>query len=338
MNEPSRIRQAADIITSAIEFQASRLRLIHLSGLLAGAVILLSFWYVFLDPTTHFPAGRIITIPESSSASSIAAMLEQAGLIRSPFLFEVLARLRGGEGSMHSGKYVFAKPVGLFRIEERVEDGAYGIVATRVFFQEGATARDMARILKQAFPDFDADAFLAEAIPLEGFLFPDTYLFYPDVTSHDVIVRMYANFSDKLDTLQPEITAFDRPLRDDLIMASLLEKEARTLTDRRMVAGILWNRIALGMPLQVDAVFGYINDRATYSPSFTDLAADSSYNTYAHKGLPPGPIGNPGLDSLLAAVTPATTTALYYLTGRDGQMHYANTFSEHKANRQKYLD
>jgi UPF0755 protein len=122
-----------------------------------------------------------------------------------------------------------------------------------------------------------------------------------------------------------------------VIMASLLEREAKTLADKRMVAGILWNRIKIGMPLQVDAVFGYIHDRATYSPSFDDLHVDSPYNTYLNKGLPPGPIDNPGLDSIIAAATPTKTSDLYYLTGSDGQMHYAKTFEQHKQNRALYL-
>ena len=121
-------------------------------------------------------------------------------------------------------------------------------------------------------------------------------------------------------------------------MASLVEKEARTDANRRIVAGVLWNRLALGMPLQVDAVFGYIFDRDTYSPSFEDLKVDSPYNTYTHKGLPPGPISNPGLESIYAALYPTKTNYLYYLTGRDTLMHYAKTYAEHQANRRKYLD
>ncbi|MBP9816793.1 MAG: endolytic transglycosylase MltG, partial [Candidatus Pacebacteria bacterium] len=104
------------------------------------------------------------------------------------------------------------------------------------------------------------------------------------------------------------------------------------------VSGILWNRIELGMPLQVDAVFGYIQDTQTYSPSFDDLEIESPYNTYRNKGLPPGPIANPGVNSILAAVTPTKTEYLYYLTGRDGKMYYAETFEAHKANRARYLD
>lgn len=104
-----------------------------------------------------------------------------------------------------------------------------------------------------------------------------------------------------------------------------------------MVAGILYNRLKLGMPLQVDAVFGYIFGRDTYSPSFADLKVDSPYNTYTHKGFPPGPIANPGFDSLQAALHPAKTKYLYYLTGKDNLMHYATTYAGHQANQKRYL-
>ena len=107
--------------------------------------------------------------------------------------------------------------------------------------------------------------------------------------------------------------------------------------NKRIVAGILSNRLELGMPLQVDAVFGYIFGRDTYSPSFEDLKVNSPYNTYLHVGLPPGPITNPGLDSLQAAAVPTKTDYLYYLTGSDNLMHYATTYVGHLANQNKYL-
>ena len=134
-----------------------------------------------------------------------------------------------------------------------------------------------------------------------------------------------------------DIAASGHSFSDIIIMASLIEREARRSEDRRMVAGVLWNRIKKGMPLQVDAVFGYIYGRTTYSPSFDDLKIDSPYNTYKYAGLPAGPICNPGLDAIEAALHPAETKYLYYLTGRDGLMRYATTYALHKANIAKYL-
>lgn len=314
----------------------SRLRTEYLSALLALCVLFFALWYVFMSPAPQFPAGHVITIKEGATLSTVATQLEEAHVIRSPLIFEIIGRLRGGTAK--AGKYVFAEPIGVLRVEDRIQDGVFGISATRLTFAEGATAREMARTLKEAFPDFDDETFLKDALMLEGYLYPDTYFFYPDVTPEDVLERMYENFASHEREIKKEIIAFDRPLRDALIMASILEKEGRSVDEKRMIAGILWNRIERGMPLQVDAVFGYINDRPTYSPAFSELKIDSPYNTYTNKGLPPGPIGNPSVYSLLAAVTPLKTDSLYYLTGRDGLMRYAKTFEGHKLNRARYLD
>jgi UPF0755 protein len=148
---------------------------------------------------------------------------------------------------------------------------------------------------------------------------------------------MRENFDTKISALSANITASRHTISDSIIMASLIEKEARTTGNRKIVSGILWSRLALGMPLQVDAVFGYIFNRDTYSPSFADLKVDSPYNTYVHAGLPPGPINNPGLDAILAALHPTKTNYLYYLTDKNGVMRYATTFAEHQANQRKYL-
>ena len=148
---------------------------------------------------------------------------------------------------------------------------------------------------------------------------------------------MRENFDAKISSLSADINTSGHSISDTVIMASIVEKEARTSTNRKIVAGVLWNRLALGMPLQVDAVFGYIFNRDTYSPSLADLKTESPYNLYLHIGLPPGPIDNPGLDSLLAALHPTKTNYFYYLTDPNGVMHYATTFAEHQANQMKYL-
>jgi UPF0755 protein len=158
-------------------------------------------------------------------------------------------------------------------------------------------------------------AFLPPASTSQGYLFPDTYFILPGTTPEDLVKRFSDEFDARIKTIQPQITAFGKPLRDDVILASILEREAKGKTDQQMVAGILYNRLRLGMPLQVDA----------------------AANTYRFKGLPPSPIANPGLAAILAAINPTKTDYLYYLTGKDGTMHYAKTFEQHKANIVKYL-
>jgi UPF0755 protein len=148
---------------------------------------------------------------------------------------------------------------------------------------------------------------------------------------------MKSNFFDRIKTLDTEISNFDKPLPDIIKMASIVEEEARTFESKQIIAGILWKRLSIGMPLQVDASFKYINGKGTKDLTLTDLKIDSPYNTYVYKGLPPTPIANPGLVSIKATVTPIKTDYLYFLTDRKGVMHYAKTYSEHLANKKKYL-
>src|SRR5262249_16200081 len=153
--------------------------------------------------------------------------------------------------------------------------------------------------------------FVAIASSSEGYLFPDTYNFSPGSDTRSVLKALTDNFNRKLNPLEPAIATSTHSLGDIITMASLVEKEARTTENRKLVAGVLWNRLAKGMPLQVDAVFGYIKNRDTYSPSLDDLKIESPYNTYLHKGLPPTPIDNPGLDSITAALYPTKSNYLY---------------------------
>ncbi len=207
----------------------------------------------------------------------------------------------------------------------------------RVTLVEGLSSREMGEVLAAQFPNITSDSFRQASAGEEGYLFPDTYSFLPDATAQEVVMTMRENFDTRVASITPQIQASGHSLKDIIIMASLIEREGRTLDEKRMIAGILWNRIRIGMPLQVDAVFGYIFEKPTYVPSHANLAVDSPYNTYTHKGLPPGPINNPGLDSILAAATPTKTSYLYYLTGTNGKMYYAKTLAEHNRNVARYL-
>lgn len=293
--------------------------------------------YALVAPPLNFVPESLVTVARGASVADVAGELANAHVIAHPLLLRLLLRATGTSGDVQAGRYRFAEPETVFTVAYRLTRGAYDLPAARVTLTEGMTTRDMADRIVQALPDVSPAAFLAAAAPYEGYLFPDTYFFDPSDDAARIVAVMRANFDTKIALLLPAIHASGHSLSDIVTMASLLEKEARTSADRRIVAGILWNRIRLGMPLQVDAVFGYIFNRDTYAPSLADLKADSPYNTYTHRGLPPGPIDNPGLDSLEAAAHPASTKYLYYLTGTDGQMRYAATYAGHQANLLKYL-
>lgn len=295
-------------------------------------------WAAVFDAPKGFPEGIPVVVPEGASAYQIAEVLEDERVLQSKRLFLVFTRLLLASDNIHAGQYVFDRPVGPLVVALRLSQGMYGIEPIAVTFTEGMSTREMAIRVHEKFPHISVNGFWEAAGDLEGYLFPNTYLFLPTATPEYIVSTMHAQFEKEIESLEKELGPIDLPLHDVVTMASLLEKEARQYETRRIVAGILWERLRIGMALQVDAVFGYIFDRPTFSPSFTDLEVDSPYNTYKYPGLPPGPINNPGIDSIRAALTPIETEYLFYLTDADGVMRYAETFEGHRRNRALYLD
>lgn len=304
---------------------------------LAGMGLLLGLYDLFLAPPRAFPEEAVIGVEKGSSASSVADHFAQQHLIAHAWLLSFLLRLSGQSGDLHAGNYYFHSPQNLIVIAFRLIRADYGFEPVRITFPEGITVREMAIKIEEAFPSIAAANFKAAAQNQEGYLFPDTYLLDPSSDAESIVALMRKNFDSKISVLSDRIRASKHTLSELVILASILEKEARTSESRRMIAGILEHRLALGMPLQVDAVFGYIFNRETYSPSLKDLTVESPYNTYTHKGLPPGPISNPGIAAIEAALNPTRTSYLYYLTGTDGRMYYAITFADHQANKKTYL-
>lgn len=300
--------------SSAVQFHLRRYSLQYAAALAVALVLILGNHFLF-SPPAGFPSGDIIVVAANASAPEIAREFGVARVVRYPVLLRFALRVAGKGGSVQSGAYRFARPINLFAVAYRLSTGDFGLPLVRITFIEGVTVNSMAVQVAAAFPEISAADFLAAAEPYEGYLFPDTYLFPPSATAASILAALRKNFDAKTAPLSAAINASGHSISDIVTMASLVEKEARTSTDRRLVAGILWNRIKLGMRLQVDA------DPETYDAA----------------GLPPAPIANPGLDSLEAAIMPATTKYLYYLTGDDGLMHYATTYAGHQANLRKYL-
>lgn len=300
----------------------------------AGIFLGVLFFAAYIQAPYYFPHGTIVTIAEGSSITETARMLEKQKVIRSASFFSLWVRVFGGDTGILSETYAFDRKMNVFQISNRVMNGITGTPLVRVTLPEGTTVKQMAVVLSEKIPNFDTQEFIALGTPHEGYLFPDTYLLSPHTSPTVAIEVMRSAFYENIATLQEEIDAFGMPLEDVVIMASLLEREARQFETKQMVAGILWKRIDIGMALQVDAVFGYILGVETFNPNFDQLKIDSPYNTYTNVGLPPGAIANPGIESLRAAVTPTESPYLFYLTGVDGRMHYAKTFEQHVANRQ----
>ena len=320
---------------SALGLHTRRYALEWLLALTILGSALLSM-YLLIAPPSPYPSGAVVVVKEGASAAVVARELADAGVVLHPELLRALLRATG-DTTIRAGAYRFAAPENLVSVARRLSAGVYGIPAKRITFPEGLTTLDMAHKVAAAFPSLSVSDFISEAGPYEGYLFPDTYTFQPSATAASIVIKLQDTFLEKTESLASDIAVSGRTLSDIVIMASIIEREARRPDDRRMISGILWNRIEKGMPLQVDAVFGYIYSRQTYSPSYADLGVDSPYNTYTNKGLPPGPICNPGLSAIDAALHPTKTKYLFYLTGRDGLMRYATTYKGHKANLNAYL-
>ncbi len=298
-----------------------------------GLVVVL---LVIAAPPLTFSSTTIV-VEKGDTVTHVASVLYDKGIISHPRLFSLLLRGTGTSGRLQSGAYLFLNPQSLFTVAYRLVHASYGLPSAWITFVEGMTVREYGELLEAKLPTVDATEFLQLAQDDEGYLFPDTYVFAPGTTEEEIVMRLRTTFDAKLKPLTPDIEASGHTLQDVVIMASLVEKEARTDPNRRLVAGVLWNRLMHNMPLQVDAVFGYIYNRDTYSPSYDDLKVDSPYNTYLHRGLPPGPIDNPGLESIDAALHPTPSKYLYYLVDSEGIMHYASTYDEQLANQRKYL-
>lgn len=308
-----------------------------LRSLVFGLLALVLFLSALAGPSRTFPAGQVFSIEDGSSVTEVAAALEAQKFIRSPFLFRLALAFESGPSLVVAGDYFFDRPINVFRLAVRLGRGDYGLESVKVTLPEGATAREMGLILSRALPAFTAAAFTAAAEEFEGYLFPDTYFFPSIIKPEKIIARLRINFQNKIKPLAPAVAASGRTLEQIVIMASLIEEEARLDEARRTIAGILWKRLDQGMPLQVDAVFPYINGKNTFELDRADLATSSLYNTYRYRGLPVGPITNPGLDAIGAALNPIETDYWYYLSDRAGNLHYAVDFDQHKRNKAKYL-
>lgn len=307
--------------------------------LVTGGAVALALYLYVITPPQAFPTGELVAVPEGLSVREIGDLLQSEGVIQSSFAFRLLVKGMRAEQVLHAGDYLFTEPKDLFSVARRIAIGAYGLEPIRFRIPEGATTREMAKLYGTRLQRFDQEEFLRKAQPIEGFLFPDTYFFLPNANEDVVIKAMQQNFETQIATIVGETATFGRPIEDIVIMASILEKEARNHEDRRMIAGVLWRRLDIGMALQVDAAFLYSLGRTTFDLTRADLQDKSDpYNTYANKGLPPGAIGSPSLSSLKAAVTPIDKGYLFYLADSSFITYYSKTYEEHLRLKAMYID
>lgn len=321
---------------------------IALIALLLGAVFL-SAWLI--SPVGGDAEPMLVSVPRGASASAIAQRLKDRELIRSRKAFLIVAGIGGKNATLKPGAYKLTRNMSLKQIIDKIESG--DVAAVWITFPEGFTKRQMAETLAErgiltveAFLDAAGKGESYTDIPagedgsLEGFLFPDTYLVPLDATAESVISAMVRTFQTKV--MEPHAEEIEKcelgvllpnsnNLRNVIVVASLIEREAKAPEDREKISGVIYNRLRRGMRLEIDATVQYARGEHKPRLFYRDLDIDSTYNTYLHGGLPPGPIANPGVASIKAALNPADTDALFYVARKDGTHVFSRTLAEHNA-------
>ena len=316
--------------------------------LLVGFIFLITIlvlggaWYIVNQPNYSEPQKAHIVVAKGDTTSEIATKLKEKGLIYYPLIFKLAVRQTGVANQLKAGSFTLEgklSPVEIATLlTQRPED-------TWIKLLEGWRREEMADYLeKQDLIAFDKQTFLDLTKDKEGYLFPDSYLVPKEISTQALVNLLLDTFDKKVKQgLTDEIAQSDRPLNEIITIASLLEREARGYEQMRHVAGIIYNRLDLGMPLQIDATLQYIGgynektDSYWSPPSPALKKLDSPYNTYLYPGLPPTPIANPGLDAIKATLNPLETDDLYYLHAPDGSVYYAQTLNQHNHNINKYL-
>jgi UPF0755 protein len=339
----------------------------HLAGQAGGRVILLLVAVVGILAVSAAALGHWLTspvgggageqvkveIPAAASSRQIATILHNSGLIRHPLVFQQYTRWAGMDSSLKAGTYQLTPALSVQQIAGRIAAGAPDLKVFTV--PEGYTVSQVAELLDEA-GFVDREAFLTAVAEtdhpyavskpelegyrrLEGYLFPDTYHVGSKITGQELVQLMLDRFSQEMDQLdyRNKAAALGLTVHEAVTVAAMVEREARVPDERPLIAGVIYNRLRLGMPLQIDATVQYALGEHRAVIYYRDLEVDSPYNTYRISGLPPGPIASPGSASLRAAVEPAASDYLYYVARPDGSHAFSRTLSEHNANKRKYL-
>lgn len=300
-------------------------------------VVILTVVFSFIQPPKTFIVNERITIEAGKDAATIASDFKEIGLIKSEFVFYTILVTLFDPTNIKASSYKFNKPLDAYELAKRISKGDFNTDLIKFVHYEGERAIQIAKRADELLTDFDEVKFVTLAMPLEGKLFPDTYLIPRDFSAEELVVLLNETFETRIKPLRPAIENSDFTEYEILTIASIIEREANSKNSMRMVAGIINNRIEEGMPLQLDASIEYVLGKPLSELTAEDLKQNSPYNTYINLGLPPTPIGNPGITAIEAVLEPEENNYLFYLTGRDGNFYYATNFAQHQFNINNYL-
>ncbi len=324
--------------------------------------VMLSFWFMWRQiyvPQSPQTQGMVtVTIEEGMGIDEIANFLVKEEVIDSAFFFKVYTVLSGNRGALKAGEYSLAKGssistvvVSIVQGEEQKED------TQRITLIEGWRSDQIINYLQSQGLETDFERFeeLFENGPVsenlsknifegkpktaifEGYLFPDTYEVYVNVTAEDLLARLMETFDAKITPeMWDQVEASPYTFYEILTLASIVEKEVSSFEDRQIVAGIFLQRLKDNYPLQSDATVNYVTGKKTTRPSLKDLDVDSFYNTYEYPGLPPTPISNPSLEAIQSVLDPMPSNYYFFLTTPENETIFSETFSEHVKNKNFY--
>ncbi len=355
------LRERLNISLSDLRAEISMRYVATVAGAVFACIVVIGAVLVFVDPTVvkiekpvqtaEEPTGEVIEeekrinvkIREGMSTAEIAERLAEKDIIDSGLRFRLFARFYGYDDKFRPGSYTFTANMSDEEVFQKLLTGektvvrftvpeGFGVkeIAERLYNLDLADKKDFLKAAEN-FAPYDymrkrQNVFFAA----EGFLFPDTYNVESDIEIEEILELMAANFDDRV-TPSMRVTAEKMGLSvyDLITLASLVEREVRFPEDRPIVAQVFLKRLKLNMPLQTDATLQYLMDSPKEDVSIEDTQIDSPYNTYRHTGLPPGPIANPGMASIMAVLHPSETDYLYFVADRQGHNHYAYTYEEH---------
>ena len=302
---------------------------------------------LYLIPNTFAQddGTQVLVIEKGQTGSEIADMLFERGLIRSTQGFKLWLYLSGTNDKLQTGHYQIPNKVTVRELISLLQEGH--VESIRVTIPEGYTVGDIAIVLEKN-QIMKAKDFLAEAktfvpypymkgtrpatYPVEGFLFPSTYEIPVGATPREVIQMMADEMNRYLTpAVKKQIQAQHMSIHDFVTLASIVERESLFDADRPTIAGVFKKRLAHGIPLQSDATISYVLGYAKENVTIGDTQLQSPYNTYVSKGLPPGPIANPGKKSLDAVLHSENTDYLYFVADKEGHNHFSKTYEEHLA-------
>lgn len=317
-------------------------------GIAAGLSLFIVCLLLFLPWRLPFSSRGIqVTVSRGLTPKEIATLLKHHDVIRSPQGFLVSARILGWTRKLKAGRYRFHEWENHFSILSDLSKGR--AVSEKITFPEGIRASKIAAMLKRQM-GVDSASVMAfvqnrefcrrlnvDAASLEGYLYPDTYLFQTSDSAEHILARMVARFQEMLpDSLKQKAGTQGRTVHELVTLASLVEGEAVLDSERSTIAAIYINRLKGGFPLQACPTIQYLIPGGPRHLLDRDLKIESPYNTYLHPGLPPGPVNNPGLRSIRAVLYPASVRYLYLVANGDGSHTFSYTLDEHNIAKRRF--